>query len=217
MRCKSCKKKIENENLYRCPHCGKPIVKKKRAEPKELLSIGSFIIISIIYVLFNFLGLFFKCDYYNPTSIVIGMVIYLVTFPFTLGNFKGMSRNTVSILGVLVSLPLIANWIIEFVKYPLARDALSTAYYFTVIGIYLITDILLILKAAGTLNKGEILKWIFFAMGVIGFLFTIVFYAITNEIKLFAILIIAVNAFIPSFVAYHITSRDSRGESLLDI
>ena len=212
MRCKSCKKKIENENLYRCPHCGKPIVKKKKAEPKELLSIGSFIIISIIYVLFNFLGLFFKCDYYNPTSIVIGMVIYLVTFPFTLGNFKGMSRNTVSILGVLVSLPLIANWIVCFTTQPLVRDGLSAAYYFSVIGIYLITDILLILKAFGTLTKSEILKWIFLALGVAGFLLTVVFYAMTKEIKAFAIMIIAVNAFIPSFVAFHTTSRDSRDE-----
>ena len=217
MRCKSCKKKIENENLYRCPHCGKPIVKKKKADSKELLSIGSFVVISAIYVLLNFMGLFFKCDYYNPTAIIIGIIVYLIVFPFAFGNYKNMSRQTVSVLGIIVSLPLIANWIIGFVKYPLVRDPLSTAYYFTVIGIYLITDILLILKAAGTVKKGEILKWIFLAMGVIGFLFTIVFYAITKEIKIFAIAIIAVNAFIPSFVSYHTTSRDSRGDSLLDI
>lgn len=217
MRCKSCKKKIENENLYRCPHCGKPIVKKKKADPKELFSIGSFVIISAIYVLLNFMGLFFKCDYYNPTAIIIGIIVYLIVFPFVFGNNKNISRQTASVLGIIVSLPLIANWIIGFVKYPLVRDPLSTAYYFTVIGIYLITDILLILKAAGTVSKSEILKWIFLALGIIGFLFTIVFYAITKEIKAFAIAVIAVNAFIPSFVAYHTTSRDSRGDSLLDI
>lgn len=217
MRCKSCKKKIENENLFRCPHCGKPIVKKKKTDPKEILSIGSFVIISAIYVLLNFMGLFFKCDYYNMTSIVIGIIVYLITFPFTFGNYKGMNRQTASVFGIIVSLPLIANWIVCFVSQPLARDALSTAYYFTVIGIYLITDILLLLKAFGTITKSEILKWIFLALGVIGFLFTIVYYAITKEIKAFAIMIIAVNAFIPSFVAFHTTSRDSRDNSLLDI
>ena len=217
MRCKSCKKKIENENLYRCPHCGKPIVRKKKADPKELLSVGSFVIVSAIYVLFNFMGLFFKCDYYNPTAIVIGIIVYLIVFPFAFGNYKDMSRQTASIFGIIVSLPLIANWIVSFVSHPLARDGLSTAYYFTVIGIYLITDILLILKAAGTITKSEILKWVFLALGAIGFLFTIVFYSVTKEIKIFAIAIIAVNAFIPSFVAYHTTSRDSKDPSLLDI
>lgn len=214
MRCKNCKKNIENENLYRCPHCGKPIVKKKKSDPKELMSVGSFAVASAIYVLLNFMGLFFKCDYYNMTSIVIGIIVYLVVFPFTIGNFKGISRNAVSVTGIIVSLPLIANWLVCFISHPLARDVFSTAYYFTVIGIYVITDIILILKAAGTLTKSEIMKWVFLALGIIGFVFTVVFYSVTKEIKILAIAIIAVNAFIPSFVAYHTTSRDSKAESL---
>ena len=217
MRCKNCKKKIENENLYRCPHCGKPVVKKKKVDPKELFSVASFSVVSAIYILLNFMGLFFQCDYYNMTSIVIGIVVYLVIFPFAVGNFNGISRNAVSATGIIVSLPLIANWIVEFISHPLAKDGLSTAYYFSVIGIYALTDLFLLLKIFGTVKKSEILKWIFLAMGAVGFIFTIVYYAITGELKAFAIAIIAVNALIPSFVAYHTASRDSKDSSLLDI
>lgn len=42
MRCKNCKKEI-NPNFIKCPHCGKPIKRKKQRDKKELaLSVGFF-------------------------------------------------------------------------------------------------------------------------------------------------------------------------------
>ncbi|MCQ2484024.1 MAG: hypothetical protein MJ168_01675 [Clostridia bacterium] len=212
MRCKNCKKNIENENLFRCPHCGKPIQKKKKRDVKELASVISFFAISFIFVVLNFFSLFFKCDYYNSAAIVIGIVVYLVILPFVFGNYKGMKRSVADIFGVVLSLPFLANWIVGFAKNSdyLASDVKSIVYYFSVLANILIIDIIMILKASGAIGNGKIIKWVCLALGVIEGIFSIVFYAGLNVVQPMAIAIIAFNALMPGFIAYHIISRDSK-------
>ena len=212
MRCKSCRKTIDNENLYRCPHCGKPIVKKKKKDPKELMSIIPFIAVSALYLVINFAGFFFKCDYYNLAVLMIAFVLYLIELPFIFGNYKGMSRAVADGIAVAVSVPFIVNWFAAtFAKIStLAVNPLSTVYYFSVLAVLIVNDVILILKASGIIGSGKIAKWICLSTGLAEAAFTFVFFAITKDVKLLAVLVMAVNSLLPAFTAYHVISRDSR-------
>lgn len=214
MRCKNCKKNIENENLFRCPHCGKPLPKKEKRDTKELASVISFFAVSFAFVVLNFFSLFFKCDYYNSATIVIGIVVYLVALPFVFGNYKGLKRSVADIFAVALSLPFLANWIIGFFQKSdyLASDVFPIVYYFSVLVNILIIDIIMILKAFGTIKDGKIVKWVCLALGVAEAVFSIVFYAGINVVLPMAVAIIAFNAFMPGFIAYHIISRDGKSD-----
>lgn len=214
MRCKNCKNKIENENLFRCPHCGKPIPKKKKRDVKEFASIISFFAVSFIFVILNFFSLFFKCDYYNSAAIVIGIVVYLVALPFVFGNYKGLKRSVADIFAILLSLPFLANWIVGFARNSdyLASYLISAVYYFSVLANIIIIDIIMLLKASGVIGNGKIIKWVCLALGVAEGIFSIVFYAEMNIIQPMAVSIIAFNAFMPGFIAYHIISRDNKSD-----
>lgn len=212
MRCKSCKKKIENENLFRCPHCGKPIEKKKKKDPKELMSIIPFFAVGAVFVVLNFFGLFFKCDYYTPAAIIISIVLFFVLIPFVFGNYKGMNRAVADWFGVVLSVPFIVNWAMSFIpnSSTLAFDTLGTMYCFSVPAVLIINDVILILKSSGIIGSGKTVKWICLGLGIAEFAFTIVFYSITKDIKVLAMLVLAINALLPAYSAFHIISRDDR-------
>ena len=212
MRCKNCKQKIENENLYRCPHCGKQLVKKKKKDPKESAELISFLAVSGIYVVLNLFSLSFSCKYYSTAALIIGIVVFLIAVPFILGNFSKLSRSIGDIMAIAVALPFIANWCAVFVpdSYTLAVNAYTSAYYFSVIGVLIITVVILILKALGTIKNGGAAKWICLGMGIAEMIFSIAFYAPSAKIKAFAIMIIAINSLFPCYVAYHIISKDGK-------
>ena len=212
MRCNSCKKKIENENLFRCPHCGKPIVKKKKKDSKELIGTIAFLAVSGAYAIINFAGFFFKCDYYNMAALLIALIVYVMAVPFIVGNYQGVSRSAADIIAAVISVPFIANWFAASFKNisTLTVDGLSTAYYFSVPAVLIIVDLILVFKAAGIVSDGKNIKWICLALGAAEFVFTAVFYSITKEVKTLAILVMGINAFLPAFAAYHVISRDGR-------
>lgn len=212
MRCKSCKKTIENENLFRCPHCGKPIVKKKKADPVELASLIPFIVVSALYLVVSFAGFFFKCDCYNSAVLMIAFVMYLIGLPFLFGNYKGMSRSVADVLAVVISVPFVVNWFAAtFANIStLAVDAFSTVYYFSVIAVLIVSDVILILKASGIIDSGKVAKWVCLGLGLAEFAFTFAFFGTTKEIKFLGMLVMAVNSLLPAFTAYHVISRDSR-------
>lgn len=209
MRCKNCKQKIENENLFRCPKCGKPLTKKKKKDPKELASLIAFITVSGLFVVMNFFSLFFKCGYYNTTALIIGIVVYMVAIPFVFGEWKSAVRY---LSAILVSVPLIGNWLAVFVpnSYTLAINGYTSAYYYSVIGVLTVVDVILILKALGTVKNVNVVKWICLGLGVALTVFSLVFYIPSGQVKGFAIAIIAVNCFTSAYIGYYVMSKDGK-------
>lgn len=212
MRCKSCKKKIENENLYRCPHCGKPLPKKKEKDRGELISIYGFFAVSFVFVVMNFFGLFFECSQYDSATMIIAIVVYLIALPFVFGNYKGLNRSVADAVAVVLSVPFIVNWIICFAQKSeyFAVGTYPTVYYFSVLVSIVLIDMIMVLKAFGTIKSGEIAKWLCLGIGAAEAIFTIVFYSGSNSLKAVAIAIVAINAFMPGYISYHIISRDSK-------
>lgn len=212
MRCKSCKRKIENEKLFRCPHCGKPIVRKKKADIGELLSIIPFFVVSGAYAILNFSTLFFKCEYYSSSVLIIALVIYTITIPFIIGNYNGMKRSIADCIPIVISIPFIVNWFVSVfaVGDTIITNAFSAAYYFSVIIVLLLTDIIMIFKVSGIIGRGNTVKWICLALGIAEFIFTVIYFSITKDVKLFAAFVMGVNSLLPAFTAYHVILRDNR-------
>ncbi len=214
MRCKNCKSIIENENLYRCPHCGKAIPKKKKIDKSELVSAGTFFAVSFVFIVLNFFGLFFTCNQYDSATIAVTIVVYLVSVPFIFGNYKGLSRSAVDCVGIVLSIPFIVNWAVCFAAYPeyFAINTFSTVYYFSVIASILLIDTVVLLKILGVFRDGKIAKWICLAIGAAEAAFTAAFHAYMHGYKVIAVIILAFNAFMPGFITYHILSRDGKSE-----
>lgn len=212
MRCKNCKNIIENENLYRCPHCGKPIPKKKKLDKSELLSVGSFFAVSFIFIVLNFFALFFTCNQYNSATVAVTIVVYLVAVPFIFGNYKGLGRTAVDCVGIVLSIPFIINWVICFASYSdyFTFSTLSIVYYFSVIVSILLIDIVVMLKIFGAFRDGKVAKWICLAIGVAEAAFTVAYHVDIHSYKVIAVIILAFNAFMPGFITYHILSRDGK-------
>lgn len=212
MRCPKCKNKIENENLYRCPHCGKVIKKKEKRDPKELASLISFITVSGVYIMLNFIGLFFSCDYYNIASLAIGIVVFLIAVPFILGSFHNIAPSFGDWTAFAVSIPFFINWFATFVPhcYSLSINSYDTAYYFSVVGVIAIVDSVIILKALGTIKSGKIIKWFCLALGIAEAVFTFVYYLPFATLSLLAIMIIAINNLLPAFVIFYTIMKDSK-------
>lgn len=213
MRCKNCKKEV-NPNFIKCPHCGKPIKHKKKKEPRELaLSIG-FFGMGTIFVIFAFFSLFFKCAYYSEIAMIISVIVFLVCVPFIYGNYKGLSQRTAEILGAVLSLPFIGNWlaIVVFAKVSVNYGGLADFYYIFSLAAFVLTDILLLLRSAGILKKPCALSWLSLALGIASVGFTIVYFAVSGVAKSLAIIIIAAQALLPEYMAFHILMTDHRKE-----
>ncbi|HCT16242.1 MAG TPA: hypothetical protein DIW36_02345 [Ruminococcaceae bacterium] len=215
MRCKNCKKEI-NPNFIKCPHCGKPIKRKEKKDPKELaLSIG-FFGVGTLFVILAFFSLFFKCAYYSEIAMIISVIVFLICVPFIYGNYKGMPQKTAEILGAVLSLPFIGNWlaIVVFAKVSVNYGGLSNAYYILIITALVLTDIILLFRAAGIFKKPYILSWISLALGITAVVFSIVYFAYSGVAKPFATAIIAVQSLLPEYMAFHILMTDYRKDKI---
>ncbi|HAX83610.1 MAG TPA: hypothetical protein DCY15_03765 [Ruminococcaceae bacterium] len=85
-------------------------------------------------------------------------------------------------------------------------------YYIFSLAAPVVTDIILLLRAAGILKKPKILSWISLAFGVASVAFTIIYFAISGVAKGFAVVIIAAQALLPEYMAFHILMTDYRKE-----
>ena len=161
MRCKNCKKEI-NPNFFKCPHCGKPIKRKKKRDRAELALTAGFFGVGALFVILTFFSLFFSCAYYSEIAMIIAVIVFLICVPFIFGNYHGLSQRSSEILGAVVSLPFIGNWlaVVVFAKVSVNYGGLSNAYYIYIIAALVLVDVILLLRAAGILKKPFILAWI---------------------------------------------------------
>lgn len=213
MRCKNCKKEI-NPNFIKCPHCGKPIKRKKQRNKKELaLSVG-FFGVGTLFVILAFFSLFFKCAYYSEIAMIISVIVFLVCVPFIYGNYKGLPQKTAEILGAVLSLPFIGNWlaIVVFAKVSVNYGGLADFYYIFSLAAFVLTDIILLLRAADVFKRSYPLSWLSLALGIANVIFTVVYFAISGVAKSLAVAIIAAQALLPEYMAFHILMTDYRKE-----
>ena len=213
MRCKNCRKEI-NPNFIKCPHCGKPIKRKKQRDKKDLALAIGFFSVGTIFVILAFFSLFFKCAYYSEIAMIISVIIFLVCVPFIYGNYNGLSQKAAEILGAVLSLPFIGNWlaIVVFAKVSVNYGGLADFYYIFSLVAFVLTDIILLLRAAGVFKNPYILSWLSLALGAASIGFTIVYFAVSGVAKGFAVAIIAAQALLPEYMAFHILVTDYRKE-----
>lgn len=213
MRCKNCKKEI-NPNFFKCPHCGKPIKHKKKRNGAELALTAGFFGVGALFVILTFFSLFFTCAYYSEIAMIIAVIVFLICVPFILGNYQGLSQRTSEILGAIVSLPFIGNWlaVVVFAKVSVNYGGLSNAYYIYTIVALVLVDVILLLRAAGILKKPFLLSWISLALGIVSVVFTLVYFLDSGVAKGFAVTIITVQALLPEYMAFHILMTDYRKE-----
>lgn len=213
MRCKNCKKEI-NPNYFKCPHCGKPIKRKKKRDHAELALTAGFFGVGALFVILTFFSLFFSCAYYSEIAMIIAVIVFLICVPFIFGNYHGLSQRSSEILGAVVSLPFIGNWlaVVVFAKVSVNYGGLSNAYYIYIIAALVLVDVILLLRAAGILKKPFILAWISLALGIASVVFTLVYFLSSGVAKGFAVTIITVQALLPEYMAFHILMTDHRKE-----
>ena len=213
MRCKNCKKEI-NPNYFKCPHCGKPIKRKKKRDHAELALTAGFFGVGALFVILTFFSLFFSCAYYSEIAMIIAVIVFLICVPFIFGNYHGLSQRSSEILGAVVSLPFIGNWlaVVVFAKVSVNYGGLSNAYYIYIIAALVLVDVILLLRAAGILKKPFILAWISLALGIASVVFTLVYFLSSGVAKGFAVTIITVLALLPEYMAFHVLITDYRKE-----
>ena len=213
MRCKNCKKEI-NPNFFKCPHCGKPIKHKKKRDHAELALTAGFFGVGALFVILTFFSLFFSCAYYSEIAMIIAVIVFLICVPFIFGNYHGLSQRSSEILGAVVSLPFIGNWlaVVVFAKVSVNYGGLSNAYYIYIIAALVLVDVILLLRAAGILKKPFILAWISLALGIASVVFTLVYFLSSGVAKGFAVTIITAQALLPEYMAFHILITDYRKE-----
>lgn len=213
MRCKNCKKEI-NPNFFKCPHCGKPIKRKKKRDHAELALTAGFFGVGALFVILTFFSLFFTCAYYSEIAMIIAVIVFLICVPFIFGNYHGLSQRSSEILGAVVSLPFIGNWlaVVVFAKVSVNYGGLSNAYYIYIIAALVLVDVILLLRAAGILKKPFILAWISLSLGIASVVFTLVYFLSSGVAKGFAVTIITVQALLPEYMAFHILITDHRKE-----
>ena len=213
MRCKNCKKEI-NPNYFKCPHCGKPIKRKKKRDHAELALTAGFFGVGALFVILTFFSLFFSCAYYSEIAMIIAVIVFLICVPFIFGNYHGLSQRSSEILGAVVSLPFIGNWlaVVVFAKVSVNYGGLSNAYYIYIIAALVIVDVILLLRAAGILKKPFILAWISLALGIASVVFTLVYFLSSGVAKGFAVTIITAQALLPEYMAFHVLITDYRKE-----
>ena len=213
MRCKNCKKEI-NPNFFKCPHCGKPIKHKKKHDGAEFALTAGFFGVGALFVILAFFSLFFTCAYYSEIAMIIAVIVFLICVPFIFGNYQGLSQRASEILGAIVSLPFIGNWlaVVVFAKVSVNYGGLSNAYYIYIIAALVLVDMILLLRAAGILKRPFLLAWISLALGIVSVVFTLVYFLYSGVAKGFAVTIITVQALLPEYLAFHILMTDYRKE-----
>lgn len=217
MRCKNCKKKIENPDLFRCPHCGKKIERKKKVDTGSLALSIAFPVVTIAFVVISFFSFFFDCYYYSTPAMIISAVVVIIAVPFMFGNYKGMKSSTAEVMTAIVSIPFIVNWGIVFIgnSESLDRGGLYSAYYICVVASMAVCDALLILKAFGVIKSGKFVSWIALACGLFAAAFSVFFYVHIGAVKAFAIIVVVIQAFTPQYFAFHVMMKDEQSKKLL--
>lgn len=66
---------------------------------------------------------------------------------------------------------------------------------------FVLTDIILLLRAAGVFKKPYALSWLSLALGIASVIFTVVYFAISGVAKSLAVAIIAAQALLPEYMA----------------
>ena len=145
---------------------------------------------------------------------IIAVIVFLICVPFIFGNYHGLSQRSSEILGAVVSLPFIGNWlaVVVFAKVSVNYGGLSNAYYIYIIAALVLVDVILLLRAAGIFKKPFILAWISLALGIASVVFTLVYFLSSGVAKGFAVTIITAQALLPEYMAFHILMTDHRKE-----
>lgn len=210
MRCKNCKKKVENENLLRCPYCGKPLPKKKVFDRKKIALTASFIAVSLLFFVFSFFGFFFKCSYYSSGVMIIGIILFAVCIPFVLGGFSGITKKQTLLFATVMSLPFVANWIMTFIVNGALTDygGFCTVYYWAIFSAVIICDVLLILSFAQVIKKTKFVSYISLGLTVLIFGLTLVYFIPANVVKPVGICVIAFQNIMPSYMAFYTLNKD---------
>lgn len=214
MRCNNCRKKIDNPNLIRCPHCGRALKKRKKRAPAQTALSISFIAVMVAFIVFAFLSFFFNCDYYSIPAMIISAIVISVAIPFIYGNYENITSRAVCFIAAATSVPLIANWVIIFFfsEGSLDRGGAFSAYYIIMLAIPVVCDVILILRANGVIKQGRVVSLFVLALGFAAAGYSIYFYAGQRLIKAFAIVIIAVEVFVLPYITFYVLNREgSRG------
>lgn len=210
MRCKNCKKKIDNPNLYRCPHCGKQLAAKKERNLKSDILNGSFIAAVLLLVVADFFGLFFVCEYYSKAVLILTLTLSLVSFPFVFGKGLGIKHTLPDLFAAALNVPLLVNWvsILNSEKYTVEISTAFFAYFGFLALSLILCDIFLILRSSEVLKRGKIYAFICLGLAAAAVVFSVAFYAYAQIVKPMAVFILTVNAFVPLFIAFYNLKKD---------
>lgn len=210
MRCKNCKKKVENENLLRCPHCGKMLPKKKNIDKKKLVSTMGFVFVSVCFFILSFLSFFFQCSYYSSGVMIIGIIVFTICIPFVIGGFGGITKKHNEIFAVIMSLPFIVNWFVTFIMGNEAIDfgGFCTAYYWSALGAVILCDTFLILSASEIIKKTKLFSYV--ALGLLFAIFglTIAYFSISGAVQPIGIAIISIQNIMPAYMAFYALNKE---------
>jgi len=85
---------------------------------------------------------------------------------------------------------------------------LADFYYIFSLAAFVLTDIILLLRAADVFKRPYPLSWLSLALGIANVIFTVVYFAISGVAKSLAVAIIAAQALLPEYMAFHILMTD---------
>lgn len=188
--------------------------KKKKSDPAQTALSISFIVVMVAFTVFAFLSFFFNCDYYSIPAMIISAVVVTVAIPFIYGNYENITSRAVCFIAAATSVPLIANWVIIFFfsDGSLDRGGAFSAYYIIMLAILIVCDVILILRAYGVIKQGRAVSFFVLALGFAAAGYSIYFYTEQKLVKAFAIVIIAVEAFVLPYITFYVLNREgSRG------
>lgn len=210
MRCKNCKKKIENPNLIRCPHCGKQLPKKKEYDWHKLSLTIAFSAVSVVYLVTCFITFFYDCLYYSKGAMIIQLIVFMVALPFVFGNDKHISRPLMAGGSIALSLAFIANYISAFSTnyFEVMKDGLCEPYFFGCMGLIFVSIIIQLLNAVKIIKKEFAFSFVSLGLAVAGAALTVAYFAITGVVRPYAVFVLVLQAFIPSFMGFHVFMKE---------
>ncbi len=210
MRCKNCKKKVENENLLRCPHCGKMMPKKKQIDKKKLILTIGFVLIAVSCFVFSFLSFFFKSSFYSSAVMIVGIILFAICIPFMLGGFAGVRKKHTELFAAIASIPFIANWFAVFIKGSESVDfgGFSTAYNWIELGLVLICDVVLMLSFAEIIKNTKVMSFIALGFTAVSLVLTPVYFSTCTTIRAIGIIIITIQTIMPTYMAFYTLNKE---------
>lgn len=210
MRCKNCKKKIENPNLIRCPHCGKQLPKKKEYNWRKLSLTIAFSAVSIVYLVTCFITFFYDCSYYSKSAMIIQLIVFMVSLPFVFGNENNISRPLMSGGCIAMSLAFLADYITVFSTnyFDVMTNRLCEPYFFGCMGLIFVSIIIQLLNAVNIIKKEFAFSFVSLGLAVAGAALTVAYFAITGVVRPYAVYVLVLQAFIPMFMGFHVLMKE---------